>query len=652
MTFILSIMTKCFFAALLLGAALCTTAQNLTPPYGKVDIADIELKECPYEKDAKGMVLFDKGDIYFDHDFAVVGEFHKRIKIFSEKAKDEANIRIENYNFENFYQLDAQTINYKDGKPVITRVDKKQVFTEVIDKNRTAHIFSFPDVQEGSIIEYKYKIRITKYFSYIPTWRFQSTLPCRYSELSTGFPEMLEFRTHFHIKQPFFKNKKSSESRDGYRLNTNSYALQNVPSLPQEPFMTSKRDNLQSVVHQLVQIRPINGFMRSFSDSWNKITQEICELEDFGGQLKKKIPGDDLLLEKVKTLKSVDQKISYLFNEVKNSMKWEGYDTWDVNQNISKAWEKKIGNATEINLILYRLLKEANIPNVYPLLVSTREHGRFNIAFPSLYQFNRTAVYVSIDSTTRYFLDASDKFNVYNIPPRPLLNGYGLSVDRETKSSNLVFIENSVASRKSVFVKAELHPDGKMTGRADITNFSYHKINDVEKIKKDGEDKFKQELIGQNNNLKITSLEIKGTDTDSIPIHEAIQFSLNLPQSDDKYLYFNPNLFSAFTQNPFLNENRVTTIDFGFNSKHILTGSFKVPAGFSPEGLPANYNVVMPDKSISFQRIMIAADGVISVRYVIDFKKSIYTTDDYPMLRQFYKQMFEMLNEQIVLKKS
>jgi hypothetical protein len=59
----------------------------------------------------------------------------------------------------------------------------------------------------------------------------------------------------------------------------------------------------------------------------------------------------------------------------------------------------------------------------------------------------------------------------------------------------------------------------------------------------------------------------------------------------------------------------------------------------------------MPDKSIVFKRFEGEQDGSVMIHYTIDYKRSIYTKDEYPSIRDFYKKMYEMLNEQIVLKK-
>ncbi len=62
--------------------------------------------------------------------------------------------------------------------------------------------------------------------------------------------------------------------------------------------------------------------------------------------------------------------------------------------------------------------------------------------------------------------------------------------------------------------------------------------------------------------------------------------------------------------------------------------------------------IVMPDQSISFKRFVAAQDRSIVVRYNIIYNKAQYFKEDYPDFHEFFKKMYEMLNEQIVLKKS
>ena len=636
-------------------------SESGTQPFGKVPVSDLELKECSFEKDANAMVLFDKGDLYFDTQFNIVLERHKRIKIFNEKSKDAADVKMEFYatnRIEDIYDINAQTINIKDGKPVITKLDKKQVYRQALDKYRTAIIFTFPDVQNGSVIEYTYRFRTT-YFSNFPTWYFQSSLPVRYSELKTTIPDMLFYKTQYRVFQQFTTNKTTTNGRSlgagseaqPYNENVQLVGLKDIPSLNDEPFMTSPSDNLQCVYFQLSQVRPIGGFTQSSADTWGKIQERLSDDEDFGLQLRKKLEDEDILIAKARLLKSDDEKIAFLFNEVRNSMKWNGFDNWYTNDGTPKAWKTKTGNATEINIILYHLLKQSEVKNVYPMIVSTRDNGRVNIYFPWTRQFNRTVVHIPVDSTKRYVLDASDKYNRYNVVPYNLLNSHGVSLDKEKKAYKLVEITNNSSCKRNIFINAEIKPEGKIVGDASISEWSYHKINTTKEYTTRGEEKYKDWLTEQNNNIKIKSFAIQGLDVDTIGVQEKIGFELGLSEADGDYIYFVPNLFSGLKNNPLLSEDRTTIIDFGANNKYSISGLFKLPIGYKTDAIPKNINLVMPDHSISFQRLISEADGKISVRYILDYKKSLYSVDEYPALREYYKKIYEMLNEQVVLKK-
>jgi len=141
-------------------------------------------------------------------------------------------------------------------------------------------------------------------------------------------------------------------------------------------------------------------------------------------------------------------------------------------------------------------------------------------------------------------------------------------------------------------------------------------------------------------------------EVDSLPLIESVNFNLDLTGSDDNYIYFNSNLFSSLHKNPFLNETRSSDIDFGYLSNLTINGIFKEPAGYKIDALPKNISMSLPDKSIIFKRIVGEQDGSIVVRYVINYNKSIYFKESYPEIHEFFKQMFQMINEQIVLKKS
>lgn len=427
--------------------------------------------------------------------------------------------------------------------------------------------------------------------------------------------------------------------------------MENIPSLPDEPYMTATTDNLQSIVFQLTSIRPFGGFTKNFSDSWAKVGGILADDEDFGLQLKKKLTGEDVIIAKAKALPTKEAKIEYLFNEVKNNMKWNGIDRWYTNDGTNKAWEKKSGNSAEINLILFHLLKQSGV-KAYPMVVSTRKHGKVVPYYTFLYQFNRAVVYVPIGEGNHLVLDATSKYNIYNETPSDLLNNNALYIDKDEKIFDMVFIEREKPVRQVVLINADIKPEGNMTGTAQINSFSYNRIGCVEHFKTDGEKKYIDFLRGNNNSLKVSALKFENMEVDTLPLKQNIDFSLDLTGSDDNYIYFVPNLFSSLRTNPFLAENRYTDIEFGYRNIYAINGIFTIPAKYKVDALPKSVSMMMPDSSITFRRIVASDEGRIVVRYNIDYKKTTYYKDNYADFYEFCKKMYEMLNEQIVLKKS
>jgi len=630
--------------------------------YGKIEQSELEMKSCDFEKDANAEVLIDKGDLYFDQIFNVVLDCHRRIKIFNDQGKNNADFRLvfRNYNREEYISgLQAETINLADGKPEITKLDKKQIYTQVIDKYYSAIIFTMPNVKPGSVLDVKYS-KTNNNPGDIPRWNFQDELPVRYSEYDTRIPEYFFFKTQTNMVTPYTKHSRSQGTGSigtgsdmlNFSTDDETRVLVNIHSLNKEPYMSSERDNLLSVNFDLAFFRPPNGFIRDFSNTWAKLGENIMQYEDFGLQFRRKLAGEDEIINHAKSLKTDDEKIAYLFNTVKNTMKWNDVDRWYTIDGTSEAWDKKTGSGTEINLILYHLLYKSGVSGALPMLVSTRDNGKVNPVYTFIEQFNRAVVYIPVDSTKKYILDASDKYNVYNEMPFNLLNSSGFYLNKETKDYDLVFLDRPQAIRQSIFINAEIKTGGKMNGYAQISSISYNKVDKARKYKLEGEKKYIEQLRDDDNNLKINSLKMDNLEVDSLPLIENVNFDLDLAGSDDNYIYFNSNLFSSLYKNPFLGETRYTNIDFGCPNNLTINGVFKEPAGYKVDALPKNISMTMPDKGVIFKRIVGEQDGNIIVRYSIVYNKSIYFKEDYADFHEFFKQLFQMLNEQIVLKKS
>ena len=627
---------------LLIIASLITIdvkAQQAPPTYqdyGKVDKSDLEMTACDFEKDANAEVLFDVGKMPpFSGIFL---KRHVRVKIFNDRGKNEANVRLlipANLDvIRKITNLEAETINIENNQIVITPIDKKLIYTVKVDDFSSAVIFTFPNVKAGSIIEYKFT-------EFCPdTWYFQSNLPTRYSEIHVDFNDYTKFRYIPHVDLPYVKN--IGEVSDYQQTK----ALANIPSFTDDPYMSSRLNSLQRVDYII---------WKEEISTWDRIGYDLLHFPGFSSQFDISVTGEDKIVKQAKSLKTDDDKIAYIFDQVKNTMTWNDYLNFASTQGISRAWDTKTGNSAEINLILYRLLKKAGI-KVYPLVVADRKFPKINPVNPNIFYFKSMQVYIPIDSIRYYILDATSKYNQFNVLPQNVLNTFGFQVDTyggvDDINHHTFFIEDTQPAIQSVFLNAEIKPGGTLEGTAQINSGSYDRVNSIEKYKTIGEKKYEDYLTSGDNNLQISSIKMENMEDDTLPLVQDINFVQRLDDSEAGYIYFNPNLFISPHTNPFLNTTRSSDIDFGWRDNAIINGIFKIPSNYKIDVLPKNINLMMPDSSITFKRVVNEQDGVVTVRYVINHKKSLYFKSDYPEFYAFYKKMFELLNEQIVLKKS
>src|ERR1700722_194298 len=152
------------------------------------------------DSSANAVYLFDHGEVSFDarysnYGFSIVYERHARIRILNKNGLGLATMGISavhRNNYNSFIDdVRGATYNLQDGKVVVTKLDKSNIFK---DKNGFYNIekAAFPDVREGSIIEYSYRI-VYPGFSYIPDWEFQLSYPALWSEYDVTVPALYDY---------------------------------------------------------------------------------------------------------------------------------------------------------------------------------------------------------------------------------------------------------------------------------------------------------------------------------------------------------------------------------------------------------------------------------------------------------------------------
>ena len=638
-------MKKLILIAICFFFFLNARTQDKLPSFGKVDKAELEMKECDFDPGVEALVLFNVGEIEFSYSNNVgwVSEsvYRVRIKILKAKAVERAQIKIRFYTKNKVQEISGVTgISFNldaNGNIEESKLEDKSIYEKVIDKEYSEVSFALPNVKTGTVFEYRYKM-LRKSYSYIPSWNFQQSIPVKYSAYNITIPEYFQF-TVLVTKRQEMEKAPSNAIKEG-----TWYMMHNIPGLKEEPYSSGTNDYLQRIEFQLSRIEA-PSFYEDVRTTWPKIIDELMLDDEFGRELRKNIKGADDLHQQVISIQSVKERIRAVYNYVQSNMLWDEEYGIYTDKGVKDAWDKKSGNITDINFILIRLLKDADI-DAKPLLISTKDNGYVNPFFPFLKRFNAVMVYVK-DGDDVYVMNAADKYNPFNLVPYDVINTNALVVD---KGSNvLVVLSGKNKFYNNIFFTCSVEPDGKLTGQALMNSSGYARNIRMQTINK----KRLKEAFEDNGgiNIKVDSITINNDKDEMEPLEQKVNFSGYL-QTGGEYLFLPYNLFMGMGKNPFIEENRVMDIDFSFPKSYVVTGTYYLPENFVIDVLPKNTKMIMPDTSIVLTRVMQKEGNIISFRFTLDVKVEGYTADSYPYVKEFFKKMYAILDERIVLKKN
>ena len=579
-----------------------------------------------------------------------------RIKILKEKGLDEANIKIRFYsqkNFESINGISGLTYNLDNaGNVVKTKLEKSSIYVKQLTNQLSEVSFTMPDVKVGSVFEYKFT-DAQQSIENIDDWYFQDEIPTRISKYSILLPSIFRFTTQLLAYQSVEQSIESVNDNIYYHgsvisnhSSEKTYILRNVAALADEPYMGAEKDYLQRVVSQLSEIDYPSGEVENIKSSWPKLTTELLEDEDFGLQLRKNLPHTASLDEHLKDVNDDFHKMILIHNFVRKNMNWNGGEAIYSSQGIKSAWDKKSGSNAELNFILIDLLRDAGL-KAYPLLVSTKDNGTVNTVYPFLGQFNNTMTCVLIGEQ-KYILNAADKYNPAYLIPYDVLGNAGFVVDK--LYGGWITLNNPKDKwRNMVTLSATIDSNNIMEGNATVYSYGYAK-NPLAKSWIENKSSFTDHFTEAVSGMKVENMQVKNEEADSLPLEQKFGFTVPLSSSGD-YKYFSLNLFQGLEKNPFIADERKTDIDFNYPKSYVIIGKINIPDGYEFEGLPKNMKMITPDTTIVMQRLLQVEPNSIGFRINIDFTRSLYAAADYGFFQEFYKQLFNKLNEQIVIKK-
>ena len=613
---------------------------------GKVTIAELEQKKHPIDSSAVAAILFSKGLVKLTASGYSDVNFQTRIKIYKKEGYDWANVQI-SFPAGKLSELrikDVYTYNLIDGKIVKSKLFQEGEFIEKNNKRYWVRKIIFPDVREGSIIEYQYNK--DGGFLNIQDWDFQKDIPVNYSELKTIIPNSFSFKRNL---KGYFIPKTTTEivNKNGSLASESTYVFQDLPAMKEETFVNNINNYRSAISHEIESISIPGQAFKSFSGNWEDVVKTIYKFENFGPELNKTdYFEDDLKLLLQGKIKS-DEKIVAILDYVKTNIKWNNHGSYGCDKGVQKAYKEKTGNCADINLMLTTMLRYAGL-NANPVLISTRSNGIS--FFPNTDAFNYVIVAVET-SNGNILLDATDEFSTMNILPLRDLNWIGRLV-RKDGTSEIIDLMPKKISSDIVSMSYRIDNTGNVEGKIRRQYSEYKALNFRNNIDKKKETVYLEKIGNDNNEIEFTDYKRTNEKELSLPILETFSFTgSNFSEKIGEKVYINPMLFFTNEKNPFKQEKREYPVDFGFPFLEKYTITIKIPENFTVENLPESVSIVMEDNLGFFKYEAAISGDKIQLGIQHQINEAIIGADKYQMLKEYYKALIAKETEKIVLKR-
>lgn len=607
-----------------------TTHAQLKQEIKKGSISMEEMQMKVYAKDTSAPAVTLYQSIEFVPDQFTVYHYY-RVKILKSTGKDYGTM---------FFMgklkqaIKGTSYNLENGKIVKTKLSRESIFEERIigDFYRTG--IAMPNVKEGTVFE----VSIEQ--NGLPSSiEIQQNIPVIYTYIYFPGHPVLDFRINeFGYLGPTFKENVT-------------WIYKDLPAFVKEPYITSDKDLRVRMEFEITSLS-LNTYywwlVGHFASSWGavtnmfndniyqgkKITSYTSELRDIADSMKKCSLNEEELVKKA-------------FEAIK-VIKWNNETTCYTSPEFERALKYKKGNSADINIMLINLLKQLGLKS-YPVLFSTRDHGKINRNVPTLAKLNYLIAAVDLNSGTKY-LDATNEFAPYNLEPERVLGCYGHPIGYY-KPDCSVYIESVKKDKKSSFSQFKIDSTGSIKGTVSTKRFDYNAIAFKKQIKaKEDNDSYIKELEANNSGVTIDSFKFLNFDNPYQDFVDEYQINISKPINTQDILLVNPFVIIKQNENPFQNEKRNLPISFPQQIEYSSRIIISFPNNYQVTDLPKGVDITNRDNSAKFTYQIQQLGNTISISSKFVVNKLRYENVEYAGLKALWDLVLQKQNESIIFK--
>ena len=596
-----------------------------------------------------------------------------RLKVLTDRGKDYANVELRQFQADDrggYTVSDIQgrtihpdgTIIPFTGKPFEKLIEKSQGFKEM------AKVFTLPDVQVGSIIEYRYKLRYDDDRYIAPDWYIQSDLYTRKAhylwkptdqQLITR-DEKGEQLTSVVAWTPILP--KGVEVKQSRQAATTSFSdgqaflevnIHDVAPVPDEEYMPPIQSLSYRVLFYYSPYRSVEEYWKNQGKGWSKSRDKFIgpdsKLKEAVNTLISPSDTDEQKLHKIYSAIMKLDNTTYSRDRSEAEEKAQGLS---APKSTADIWERKRGSDDQITELFVALARAAGM-KAYLAAVTARNRSIFLSNYLSFSQLDDYLAIVNVGGKEQVF-DPGSRYCPYGqLAWKHSMTSGIRQVDGGTSFTDTPTGVYS-ASRTQRIADLTMDEHGAATGIIKLSWTGSPALRWRQSFLSGDNTSFRRDLKTSLEHMLPEGMDVNMASIENLEEYEqplTVSFDVKgqIASSTGKRLLIPASIFEMNSKPSFPHDKRTIPVYFSYPHAVQDVMRIKFPASLGIESIPTTEQVPFQTFA-AYQLKSESTPTSVTMRREFDLGTILYKTEEYPELRSFYSKFETKDQEPVVLK--
>jgi hypothetical protein len=613
--------------------------------------------------------------VYFNIDEIANDPMHyqsytARIKVLTEKGKELATVELPYLKGNTkISDIKGRTIHADGTIYPLTVKPEDLMVTKTGERQVGKKVFTLPNVEVGSILEYRYDLRYDDNEFSSPQWEIQRPYFVHAAHYSfTPFKEFMPDGTPDRGTSLYLVDERGREVHSliwwshlppGVVIKTSvngSYSVDvtDVPAIPDEEWMPPIQSVLYKVNFYYSFAHDATDYWMSEAKLWSKDVDKFAEPSK---AIKAAVdgliaPGDSDLDKAKKLYVAVEALDNTDYSRRKTETEMKTLKIKEA-RHAEDTWAQKSGSSEDIAMLYLAMLRAAGL-TAYAVKVVDRDRGTFDPSYQSLSQLDTTVVAINIGSQETV-LDPGEKMCPFGTLNWRHSNARGLGQSSQgvgvSTTPEQSYKQNSVNRVADLTLDAHGGITGQiqvvMTGQKALRWRQFALRNDDSELKKRFDRDELEGAVPEGVEAHVDHfLSVDQPDQNLIAM---VKVTGSLGTATSKRILLPGLFFETHGHVPFVTEEkRLEPVDMEYGDRVTDDVTYHLPPGAAVEGAPQDASVSWQGHAMFILKSK-AGPNQIEIANSLARAFTIAKPEEYQDLRGFYQKVAAVEQAQLVL---